>query len=116
MEFMFDDVDVSLYSMHRYFGLYLTENELYKFYYYKENDDASINIVSLDGKDINSFIDSSIFVDGSISSTYENRIFVRNDGEKLERICCVGQFDETEENISEYVNKLGSNILNTYAN
>lgn len=115
MEFIFNDADVSRYSMHRYFGLYLTENELYEFYYYKEEDDSSVNIVSLDGKDVYTFIDSSVFSGGNISTAYENRIFVINDGDELTRICCTDQFDTTDPSaISPYVNKLGTNIFNTY--
>ena len=70
MEYIFSDEDSSLYKMNRYFGLYLTENPLYKVSYYASSIDSSIKILSLDNKDINIFLNSSIFIDGSISTNY----------------------------------------------
>ena len=114
LEFAFNDPDVSLYTMQRYFGLYLTENELYEFAYYSDEPDSSVNIISLDGRDVLSFANSSVFDSfGMVDETYENRLFVLNDGKELERICCVAQFDGTREYVEEYVNKLGKNIFNT---
>ena len=114
LEFVFDDYDVSSYVMNRYFGLYLTENELYKISYYKDDVDSSVNIISLDGKDVSIFIDSSVFqLNGDVSSGYANRIFVINDGNKLERISNKYQFNLNPSTVEDYANKLGDNILST---
>jgi len=115
IEFMFNDADVSLYSMHRYFGLYLTENELYKFAYYSNESDSSIRIISLDENNVLEFADSSIFdpSSGDVDSDYENRLFIRNDGVDLERITNINQFDGSRGTIGKYTNKLGENIFNT---
>jgi hypothetical protein len=115
MEFVFNDKDVSSYTMNRYFGFYMTENKLYKFAYYSDSSTgADFNIISLDGRDVSVFIDSSIFdSNGNISGSYNNRIFVRNDGIDLERICCTTQIDGSRSQIESYINKLGTNIIST---
>jgi len=108
LEFIFDDNDVSEYTMSRYFGLYLTENVLYNISYYSDTADSSVNILSLDGKDINAFIDSSIFDSlGNISSAYKNRIFVINEGDKLIRITNANQIN----NNVDYVSVAKENIF-----
>jgi len=95
--------------MQRYFGLYLTENPLYEISYYSDDPDSSIRIISLDGKDSNEFITSSIFdPSGNISSPYENRIFTLDDINSVNRITSVSQIDGTSrEDIEEWVNKPG---------
>jgi len=114
MEFVFNDPDVSLYTMQRYFGLYLTENELYKLSYYSNEVDSSVRIISLDGKNVLNFADSSIFnSDGTIAFDYENRIIVLNDGKDLNRIYDTNEFNGTKTHIEQYLNKLGKNIFNT---
>jgi len=116
LEFAFSDDDVSTYTMHRYFGFYLSENEMYKIAYYSDEPDSSVGIISLDGKNVQDFIDSSIFdSNGDVSTAYDNRIFVRNAGDELIRVCCTEQFDTTPGYIEEYTNKLGKNILTTEA-
>jgi len=113
MEYVFSDHDVSLYTMHRYFGLYLTENDLYEIAYYASEPDGSINILSLDGKDSNEFFDSSIFnTDGSISSAYSNRLFTLDDLLKIKRITNANQVDGTQKDyIEEWLNKPGQQIF-----
>jgi len=114
LEYAFNDNDVSLYSMNRYFGLYLTENILYEISYHKDDMDGSVNIISLDGKDVSIFIDSSVFdINGNISTDYSNRLFVINDGIKLERIKNSNQFNTDPSTSEDYANRLGHNILNT---
>ena len=113
MEYAFNDTDVSLYTMQRYFGLYLTENPLYEIAYYADSPDASINIISLDGKDSEEFFNSSIFDgDGSIMVQYQNRIFTLDDLLSIQRITNVHQVDGTEKDyIEEWLNKPGENIF-----
>lgn len=115
MEFIFNDTDVSNYTMSRYFGFYMEENELYRFSYYSDSsENNSFRIISLDEKDVSLFLDSSIFdSEGNIISEYQNRIFVRNDGVDLTRICCTSQIDGSRAQIDNYINKLGTNIIST---
>jgi len=94
LEYIFSDEDVSLYTMHRYFGFYLTENVLYKIAYYSDSSTGPIEIISLDGKDSSEFMNSSVVFDpiyGTITDEYRNRIFVLNDEVQLQRITDVGQ-------------------------
>lgn len=114
IEYIFNDRDASLYTMNRYFGLYLSENELFKFTYYSDTSTSNINIIPLDTKDVSVFINSPIFDgNGDVSTSYSNRIFVLNTGDNLERISNIEQFNGTREFIESYVNKLGENIFNT---
>lgn len=113
MQFLFSDEDVSLYSMHRYFGLYLTENVLYKIAYYTDVSGGNIQILSLDGKDSSVFFNSSVFdSDGSIADDYKNRIFVINDGEQLHRITNVHQVNDSSRN--SYVNRISRSYKNAF--
>ena len=114
LEFIFSDNDVSLYSMSRYFGLYLTENILYNIAYYSDVSGGAIEILSLDGKDSSSFIHSSVIFNGStgdITDDYKNRIFVLNDEVQLKRIDNVSDINETLSN--PYVSKPFKNIFST---
>jgi hypothetical protein len=113
MEYAFNDPDVSLYTMQRYFGLYLTENPLYKIAYYSSTPDGSINIISLDGKDSQDFFDSEIFdSEGNIWDSYSNRIFTLDDILSIKRITNSHQIDGSERtDINEWVNKPGDNIF-----
>jgi len=114
LEYVFDDNDVSLYSMKRYFGFYLTENILYNIAYYSDSSAGNVSILSLDGKDSSIFLNSSIIFDssnGTIVSEYKNRLFVLNDEVKLKRITNVNQINETQFN--QYVSKPYKNIFST---
>jgi hypothetical protein len=109
LEYIFDDNDVSAYVMNRYFGLYLTENILYNIGFWSDTIDSSANLVSFDGRDISTFINSIIFdSDGSIVSEYKNRIFVINDGIQLTRI-----FNSNQITSGEYVSVPAENIFST---
>ena len=109
LEFIFNDNDVSAYVMNRYFGLYLTENVLFDIGYYSDTVDSSVIVVSFDGKDVSTFINSLIFdYDGSIASTYKNRIFVINDGYSLKRISNYNQITA-----GEYVSLPKENLFST---
>jgi len=113
LEFAFNDDDVSLYTMQRYFGLYLTENPLYEISYYAEDPDSSISIISLDGKDSNEFFSSSLFdSSGNLSSAYTNRLFTLDDVLSIKRITEVSQVDgTTKSSIEEWLNKPGENLF-----
>lgn len=117
LEFSFNDYDASLYSMHRYFGLYLTENPLYKIAYYATDSSSDVNILSLDGKDSSIFFTSDIFdSSGNISLNYKNRIFTLDDISKILRITNVDQVNgDSSSNIYEWVNKPGDNLFSIYA-
>ena len=117
LEFAFDDEDASLYSMHRYFGLYLTENVLYNIAYYAETSTGPINILSLDGKDSSVFINSDIFDSSTfdIKSSYTDRIFELN-GNLYEsyRFTNKSEIDGTNRSfVSEFLNRPNNNILTT---
>lgn len=113
MEFAFSDEDVSLYSMHRYYGLYLTENELYRISYYADTSGGNVRIISLDGRDSSIFFNSNIFdSSGNVESSYTNRIFGLNDVLSFNRITNRDQADGSSyEEVSEWVNKPGANIF-----
>lgn len=116
LQFAFDDHDVSLYSMNRYFGLYLTENVLYNIAYYAETEDSDATILSLDGRDSSAFINSTIFdSSGNISSTYEDRIFELNgilfESKRFNNKFQIDASDKTF--ISEFLNRPYENILST---
>jgi len=113
LEYTFNDSDVSLYTMQRYYGLYLTENPLYEIIYYADTSDSSVNIISLDGKDSSIFFSSSIFdIDGSIIDIYKNRLFTLNSPLSVTRITNVNQINGTvKENVEEWLNKPGDNIF-----
>lgn len=118
MEYIFSDHDVSLYSMHRYFGLYLSENELYKISYYADNPTDSVEILSLDSKDSSIFFNSAIFdSSGNISDNYENRIFTINDIQTIKRITNIEEVSgQNKEFINEWLNKPGDNLFSTEVN
>ncbi len=115
MEYVFSDGDVSLYSMDRYFGLYVTENELYKIAYYSGDPDGSTaEIISLDGKDSSAFFNSIIFdaSDGGLSDSYKNRIFTLDDVLSVNRISNKNIADGTDwNNIEQWTNKPGAHIF-----
>ena len=115
MEYVFNDEDVSLYSMHRYYGLYLTENELYRIAYYADTSSGNISIISLDGRDSSTFFNSDIFeTGGNVSSDYENRIFSLDDVLSFKRITNNGQADGTDySEVSNWLNKPGQNLFTT---
>jgi len=108
LEYVFNDKDVSTYSMHRYFGLYLTENPLYSISHYKKTIDSSIQILSLDGKDSSVFLNSELFDTntGNINEKFKNRIIVLNDGTNLLRITNKDQILS-----SEVTNRSNKNIF-----
>ena len=110
LEFVFSDEDVSLYSMDRYFGLYLTENILYNIAYYSDSPSGPVEILSLDGKDSSVFLNSTVFdLDGTVSDEYANRIFVLNDGKQLKRIYNVNEVNDTV--INSYLSKPHQNLF-----
>jgi hypothetical protein len=114
LEFVFDDNDVSLYTMNRYFGLYLTENILYKIAYYSDVSGGNISILSLDGKDSSLFINSLILFNAStglLRDAYKNRIFVLNDGINLNRITNKNELDISANTIKSYVNKPNQHLF-----
>lgn len=113
LEFIFSDEDVSLYTMNRYFGLYLTENVLYKLAYYSDSSNGPIEIISLDNKDVSMFTHSVVFdaSSGNIVDNYKNRLFVINDDITLKRISNKCEIDDSSSNI--YVSKPYKNIFST---
>jgi hypothetical protein len=113
LQYIFDDNDVSLYSMSRYFGFYLTENPLYKFAYYMDTSTSDLMFLSLDGKDSSLFIDSSILWDasGNVTAEFSNRIFTLNGGDSLIRIKNINPFITDDETIQDFINKPGVNLF-----
>ena len=117
MEYVFNDIDVSLYEMNKYYGLYLTENPLYKIAYYADADtgiaDNSISIISLDEKDSSTFFQSVVFnSDGSIIDSYKNRLFTINDSLSVNRITNINQVDGAiKSNVEKWLNKPGDNLF-----
>jgi hypothetical protein len=114
MEFIFDDNDVSLYTMNRYFGFYLTENILYQIAYYANSSTGQVEILSLDSKDSSVFMHSDVFdASGNISSQYSNRILVVNDGVQLHRFTNVNEINDSI--INSYTSKPLKNIFSVTA-
>lgn len=120
LEFAFNDDSASMYSMHRYFGLYLSENVMYKVSYYKTSKDAqTFSILPIDGKDFTGFMTkgsdpmTSVFdEDGNIAAAYANRIFVINERNKLHRIKNLNQLNDISY-VNDYCNREGGNIFST---
>jgi len=118
LEYAFNDESADMYSMHRYFGLYLSENILYKISYYKNSEESNeFNILSLDGKDVSTFIkkdstsSNSIFsLSGSIHDEFKNRIFAINNNNNLTRLTSSNQLNDISY-INDYCNKPGENIF-----
>jgi hypothetical protein len=117
MEYIFSDEDAEMYTMSRYFGLYLTENPLYEIAYYSSEPTSSISILPLDDKDINIFFDSSVFDQtyGNIQDDYSNRIFTIDDILSVKRITNFNQINGNTDFISEWQNKLGTNLFSAIA-
>jgi len=116
MEYIFTDNDVSLYTMHRYFGLYLTENNLYEIAYYAQDPDSSISILSLDGNESSMFFNSSIFdaSTGDVVENFQNRIFTLNDIQEIKRITNVNQINgNTKSYVEKWLNKPGTQLFST---
>lgn len=114
LQFLFDDNEVDDFTMHRYYGLYLTENVLYKIAYYSDSSTGPIEIISLDGKNSNDFFESNIFNNnGDIINDYKNRLFILNDNKQLKRFSNVHEIDNTQRN--EYVSKPDKHLFNTHA-
>lgn len=114
MEYVFDDEEVDLYTMHRYFGLYLTENELYKISYYADASGGDIRILSLDGRDSSIFFNSSIFdpCTGDVVDEYSNRIFGLDDVLTFNRITNKSHANGSDYSaVQEWVNKPGNNLF-----
>lgn len=118
IEYAFNDDSVDMYTMHRYFGLYLSENPLYKVAYYKSNKDSSaFSILPLDGS-ISEFMEMSndgttIFtLDGKIQDKLKNRIFAINVGNVLHRLTSIDQLNNIA-NIGDYCNRISSNIFSS---
>ena len=112
LQYVFSDEDASLYTMNRYFGLYLTENVLYNVAYYSDVSGGSVSILSLDGKDSSVFFNSSIFdVNGDIIDSYKNRIFVLGDGTNIQRFTNVNFINGTQKN--SFISKPYKNIFST---
>jgi hypothetical protein len=112
LEYVFDDNDVSLYSMKRYFGLYLTENILYNIAYYSDSSVGPVQILSLDGTDSSLFMNSSLFdPSGNIISDYANRIFVLNDEIQLKRFKNVNEINVNQTDFNEFISKPYKNLF-----
>lgn len=121
MEYAFSDDDASLYSMYRYYGLYLSDNELFKVAYYSEEPDGSISVISLDGKDLEDLeLNNRIFDvgdpvgsgSGDLMSDYENRIFALTDLNSVNRIGNNKQINgEDKEFLKPWHNKPGENLF-----
>jgi len=119
MEFLFHDDNTDLYSMNRYYGLYLSENELFKISYYAESPEDDIEILSLDGKNINSFFNSTIFegASGQIIQNYEDRFFTINDIQDIKRFRNRNQINGNDKDfISKWINVPGEQIFSATVN
>ena len=120
LEYTFSDDDASLYSMARYYGLYLSDNELYKVSYYSDEPDGSINILSLDGKDSSTFVSNNKIFDSStnkISESLSNRIFSLNDIYNVNRINSKEEISgENDIHTAKWLSKPGNNLFSELVN
>jgi len=120
IEYAFNDESASMYSMHRYFGLYLSENIICDIAYYKESETAtSFKILATDASKFDRFIvkdnnsTNSIFaLDGTIHPEFKNRIFVLNNNNALSRILSSDQLDQLNY-VNKLCNKTSNNIFST---
>lgn len=114
MEYVFSDDDASLYTMSRYFGLYLTENILYDVAYYQSSIDSSVYVLSADNKNSSDFFNSDMFdTSGNIIDEFSNRIITIDDINEINRIDNVNQLNGVDnEIIKPWINKLGDVLLN----
>lgn len=83
LEFMFNDNDMEEYSMHRYFGLYLTRNEFIK-YSQVLSENNILTKYDLDGNVYKG--DVNIFNEIFIGSTYKDRLFYAITNDFADRI------------------------------
>ena len=114
LEFMFNDNSTEEYSMHRYFGLYLSENQFFKYKSIIKDNSKKNSIQKKYDEDDNEISDSAIrskiVSDGN---SYKDRIFFISTNNDAARI----QSDEDISNfINEYVcNNPDKNIANVRA-
>lgn len=115
LEYAFNDEDASMYTMSKYFGLYLTDNPLYKISYYATDPCALVQILPLDGKNPQQFLTSNVIFDfstGKIKSAYENRIFSLNDINSVNRFYSRKEVNGSDRNIiSKWLNKPGNSLF-----
>lgn len=94
LEFMFNDEDEEEYSMHRYFGLYLTANEFIKYGYIVSNDNKSS-----DNKYIKYDVNGNVFIgDNDIFNTifkneYSDRLFYAITNTDVKRVTNISDVD-----------------------
>lgn len=117
MEFMFDDEDASLYSMNKYFGIYVKKNDflngyLLSYYNTNINDYQTSFVKENDIENFNSINDDTI---NTISqNTYDDRIFCVSGPDNLSRISFEDFKNPAQlDLLQSYINKPYLNILNT---
>jgi hypothetical protein len=118
LEYLFNDPNLEDFKMARYFGLYLTDNPIYKIAYYTDTSMGDVIIKSLDGKDSTTFFNSTIFdpSGGSIVTEYKDRIFGLAHAEGITRFNSVDEIDgSTRSKVSDFLSKPDKNIVSAEA-
>ena len=95
LEFMFDDSQENEYSMHRYFGLYLTANEFIKYGYVLSNDNDTKNNKFVK-YDINGNVftgDVDIF-NNIFTPKYDDRLFYAITNDDSDRVKSITDIDD----------------------
>ena len=108
LEFMFNDDDQEEYSMHRYFGLYLTENDFINYGYIISNNLTYNNI--FDKYDLKGNLykgDNNIF-NNIFTNLYKDRIFYAITNDNAERVQNIIDIDNF---LNNYVKNLPENNL-----
>ena len=75
LEFMFNDPDSAEYSIHNYFGLYLTENDFIKYGYIISDNITQNNYLKKYDKDGNLYVNDNDIYKQIFTNTYKDRIF-----------------------------------------
>lgn len=98
LEFMFNDESKKEFSMHRYFGLYLSSNELVKYgCVVSEEKDGQNIVMRLDDKD--SAVDESVY-SRIFNESFNDRLFFMTTNNDAARVV---KRDDIETFISKYV-------------
>ena len=86
LEFMFNDNDKEEYSMHRYFGLYLSENDFINYGYIISNNLTFNHIFDKYDLDGNLYKGDRILFNNIFTNVYKNRIFYAITNDNAERV------------------------------
>ena len=103
LEFMFNDNSQDEYSMHRYFGLYLTENDFIKYGYIISNNMMSNNVFKKYDINGNLFTGDLNIFKTIFTEKYNNRIFYAITNDNSNRV-------QSEIDVNNFLNQYVKNL------